>query len=591
MSLPGIGKLEYNGFAFNGPMVNTNVSIENLRGDDDRAVIQQKITIDVHAFIDTEHCNELQEDVETTLLVPIDKIAAMLSQDGKELVYEDKVFHKLHINTGNTDPYQLLDVDFGPRVKVHSIKPIASNRAFEISWSIETTVGYCPILDEEGQQTGEHMQNWDAGDIKQIVYTVDWTGDEKGYQTRRVTGFLEIVIEPGNTTVTADDYRDRIGFDHAEGYHRVTQNYALNKRRDRLDFTIVDEEIRSQYAYPAGVVEFKMSHSVEVGRDTAYQQSTSSIDGSCEVANGFSTYHAWARVLPVLAERLTAARAYSPIMVLNFKVTEDVFGRSVSFSMRYQKLGTSPSGFIRSAGLFNDVQTTDWANWKTSLDGIYKPLNSRSVGNMSFDTASDISITPCSPQPANTEIPFSAYKPSWSKPTMSSLSNVLPPPEASYSFYRSTLTVYTKPGAGVFTEMPVYGTSYSPTEAKSSDGVVMNPGLNSYVFSGAGSDSLSVGPMVELEFRGAASRLGYAVEIPTVSSGYTAYVSKVPNGSAIKTETKNVLGQQLYMTAWSIRYLVSQSLVDAAGSLGNLSQTLFGVPSDPTGANNGTTGP
>lgn len=595
--LPGVGQISYNGFVFDGPHVNSSVEFSNIRSADDRTVIAQKFTIELHCTIDTEHCNELMvtedDDLDDTvtskvLLSPVDKIRAMLSQDGQELIFESKIFNKLRVNTtpSHHERTDFIDIDFGPRVKRCVVQPLASNRAFEVIWSVETTIGYCPAF-SGGEPTGEELTSWSLGDVKQICYSVEWATDPKGYLTRRTTGFLEVIGQAspsGSNIYNADAYRERLDFPLALGMSR-SNNFSLSERRDRLSFTFTDVEIESQYAFPPGVVDISVNQSTRIGESTGWGQAVTTIEGHCEVANGYTTAHAWARVYAIIATRITAARSEMPIFIFDWKVEEEIFGRRVSFSLAYKKTGSTPVGFLRASAMFTPIDTS-WEDWRDSMTGQFNPQSLRGVSNQEYDYNLDSSISPCSPQPAGISVPLPSALAKFpvSPPSMLVFANLKPPPANSYTYYRSQLISDVKPGAATFTEMPVYGSSYTPTEAKTTEGTVLAPGLNSYSFQGRGSDPQTIAPMVELTLVGVAARVGYAVEIPSLSSQWSHLVSKIPNGSRIIHETKEVFGQNLHMTAWMIRYMVAESLVNAAADLGALTTQLFVIPSNPTGS-------
>ena len=405
-SLPGLGLISYNGLEFAGPMVNSRASIEPIRGDDDRSVVYHKLTIEIHAIVDIEQCGVQQSELTgTTYLSMLDKIRYMLSQDGQSLKFEDKIFGRLHVNTGGSNYYDLIDVDFGPRVRLGSITPIVSNKTFEIVWSVTAAIGQCPEYDG-GDLTGGFVKSWAQGDVKQFVYAVSWSSDYKGYTSRTVSGFIEIVLAPALSanfiTTSADDYRESLTVAIPYGFRRVANDWTLNEKRDRINFVIRDEEIHSPSPFPADVVDISVSHRVAVGLSSAFQRATATLSGYCEVANGCDTVKAWERLYPIMMSRIESAISINgAIMVIDVVVDEDIYARTVHVEILYQKLGTSPMGFIASAGLFTPVTDT-WSDWRTSMYGPSDTENSaglpwsrRSVANLSYDPSDDLIVRPC----------------------------------------------------------------------------------------------------------------------------------------------------------------------------------------------------
>lgn len=597
-ALPGVGKFEYNGLAFTGPMISSKVSIQPVRGDDDRAVIYHAVTIEVHGTFQIAFCGQTTDALNTAgtnFLLDIEKIRMMLAQDGKSLKFEDKIFKRFHVNTGTSDAYNLVDVNYGPRVNVTSIEPLMANRAFEIVMSITCAVGVCPELDGSGIPDGAYARAWSIGDIRQVCYGVSWSGDSKGYSSRVVDGFLEIVqcpaleAVPGVLTLTADDYRELVTVSLPEGFRRVVSDYALNEKRDRIKFTIRDEEIQSPNAFPRDVVDISVQHTVGVGAQNAFSKAMSTISGFCEVANPYGSSLAWERVFPIIAARINAARSnVGGIFLSEVRITEDIFSRSVSFSISYYKLGTSPSGFIQSSGMF--TPTTDiWTDWRDSMYGPDEntnnaglPFSRRSVANLSYEPTDDVIVTPCTSQPFAITVHNQRTSPL--PATLASvLRNVCPPKNKSYRSYVNKLRSTVHGGAAVFVEMPTSSSSYSPRIAQTADGSELSSAVNADTFTGRTVDGTSSGPMVEMILEGHGDRLGYPVELPSISKNWAASVKKAPNGSKVETTSRMFLGCRLYASKWTLKYRIAESLVAAATDLGDLTSQLFVTPTYAAG--------
>lgn len=597
MALPGVGQVSYNGLVFDGPMVSSKVSIEAVRGDDDRAVIYNNITVEIHATIDIAKCGVSQAtlDSDSTYLSKLDQVRSMLSQDGKALVFEDKIFRRFHVNTGPSDPDGVIDVNYGPRVKVGSIEPIASNKAFEVVWSVTAAVGQCPAFDGDSP-TGGVAKSWEIGDIKQFVYGVAWSSDHRGYSSRTVSGFIEIVqapeleLVPGTISISADDYRERLTVHMPEGFRRVGNEWQMNEKKDRCQFVIRDEEIDSPNAFPPNVVDISVKHKTGVGlMSSGFCKAMNTLSCSCEVANPFDCTTAWERLFPIIAERILAARAESgAIMLLDVNITEELFARTVSAEIVYQILKTSPAGFIKSSGLFSKPTTT-WDEWRATMYGPSEteqdaslPFSRRSVANLSFEPQDDVIVTPCTSQPFEVTVHNQRLVP-FPNDLESVLSNSCPPPDKSYRRYESALESVVKGGAATFAEMPTEASSYTPESAATSDGTPLSSGVNADTQESRTADSTSVGPLLDFVLTGRGERLGYPVEIPTIAKDWGQAVKKVPNGSKIKSSSRMFLGCRLYFATWTIKYKIAQSLVDAAADLGDLQKTLFKTTSYPLG--------
>ncbi len=580
-SLPGVGTISYNGFAFDGPMVSSRASIENIRGDDDRAVIFSEISVEVHATIDLENCGILQGDLPDGYMSTIDDIVRALSQDGKAFVFTDKIFERLAVNTGETGDY--VDVNYGPRVKVVSLVPVVANRVFEIVWTARVAVAKCPGTDVILSE----------GAVRQFVYGCQWSGDSRGYSTRTVSGFIEIVSVPAMSddqiTISADDYREKLTVAMPEGYRRVQNHWQLEPNKSRINFAITDEEIPSPNAYPPDVVDIEISHQVSVGQSTAFSQAVSILSGHCEVANGFTSSDAWERVFPIISARIQRARTnVGAIMLLDISVTEYLYSRRIAFQITYQKLGTSPSGFIKSSGLFSATDDT-WSEYRASMYGPDEntndtdlPWSRRSMSNLSFEPSDDKIVTPCTEQPFDVIVHNQRLTP-FTNPLQSVLSNSCPPRNKSYAIYESRLKTETASGATSVYEMPTASTSFTPESAKTTDGATISAGLDASEQRIRTFDASAVSPDMTMTLVGHAARLGYPVEIPKIAETSGITVKRVRGGDKIEQKSFMYMGCRMYMAKWNIKYKITESATDAAARIGNSFDLLNQTTDYPSG--------
>lgn len=592
-SLNGIGVLKYNGLTFNGPMVSSKVSMEPVRGDDDRAVIYTNVSIEVTALLDIEQCGVAQADLTgTTYLEALEMFRHMLSQSGKPLYFEDKIFGRFRVNTGVSG--DLIDVNYGPRVTLSSITPVGANRAFEVSWRVVAAVGECPTRDGDGLLDGGTSSEYAIGDVKQVCYEVSWSTDVKGYSQRSVSGFIEIVQAPAMNgdvlTITADDYRERLTVSLPLGFARTTNSYTLNTRRDRIQFSIVDEEIKSPHAYPPDVSEIEITHEASVGRPF-FSKAVSVISGYCEVCAPFTASYAHERLYPIVVSRIQAARATAgPVFLQSAMFKEHLYSPRVDFRVEYYQLQSSLLGFALDSGMFSEFSTgskANWENWRQSMYGPDEDTNSsgvpfarRGIADLSFEPTDDVIVTPCQTQPISVTVHNNRIL---TNPiaSISRLANICPPRDKSYIDYQSALVTVSKPGTASLTELPTESYTYTPGIPKPSSGESLTNATNTEAQTRRTFESNASAPKVEMILEGHAARLGFAVELPEVAASWTQDVSKVPSGSYIKNSSRNHLGCKVYMTAWKIRYLITQNLVDTATSLGDLHDKLF-ITTDAT---------
>ena len=602
-ALPGIGSFSYNGIVFSGPLVNTTTSITPVRTDDDRATTHYDLTIDVVATVDTGNCGFSPITLAASgsdYLYTMTMIHAMLSQDGGPLVIRDKMLTVFAVNDPSVAG-SLIDVNFGPRVKVASFVPLLGNKAFQVTMSITTSVGQCPIL---ASQFGDFSKSWDEGDVKQVSYTVAWEGNDKGYSSRTVQGFVEVVMKTllanQSLTFSADDYRDYITISCPTGFRRVVNAWNLVARRNRIEFTVRDQEIESPNAFPPGVVDIDVSHQVSIGASAGWTKGMNTLSGHCEVANSLSTLSAWERLYPIIDSRINAARtALGGLFLTSVEVTETIFSRRVDFSITYYKLGSSPFGFLASSGMFTPTPGT-WSDWRASMYGpdadtngetyvddltgneVRLPWARRSVANMSFEPSDDKLVTPCSNQPIAMTVHNQRFEP-WTGRLSSAIVNTCPLRTASYLVYRSILVSEVEGTAGFMQEMPTAPFTDTADVPETADGNAIAPASYTDVQQGRVIDPSGTSPMLTFRLVGMASRVGYPVELPKVASQWVRTVKMVTDGSSVTDTDITVLGCKLYMKAWSLKYKVPKKLADAATDLGSLTQTIFGTSDNPAG--------
>lgn len=600
-ALPGIGSVSYNGVVFSGPLVNTNVSFAPIRGEDDRAVTHYEVRLEIVATVDTGNCGTSPitlAEGDANYLAVMDSYHAMLSQDGGPLIVSDKMFKTFAVNAP-TVADSLIDVAFGPRVKVVSFEPLLGNKAFQVSMSIVASVGQCPFFGGGG-----FSKAWADGDIKQVSYVCSWTGNQKGYSTRTVQGFIEVVMKTllANEVLafTADDFRSVLTISCPEGFARTTNDWELGARRDRINFVVRDQEVESPNAYPPGVVEIEVNHRVGVGAASKWSRAMNVLWGHAEVSNGLPTISAWERLYPIIDARIAASRtADGGVFLTSVSVTEALFSRRVEFSIEYYKLGTSPFGFLKSSGMFTPLAAS-WSDWRASMYGpdadtngetyvddltgneVRLPWARRSVANMSFEPSDDKLVTPCSNQPIAVTVHNQRFEP-WTGRLSSAIVNTCPLRTASYLVYRSILVSEVEGTAGFMQEMPTAPFTDTADVPETADGNAIAPASYTDVQQGRVIDPSGTSPMLTFRLVGMASRVGYPVELPKVASQWVRTVKMVTDGSSVTDTDITVLGCKLYMKAWSLKYKVPKKLADAATDLGSLTQTIFGTSDNPAG--------
>jgi len=169
----------------------------------------------------------------TTDAVIMDAIQRLTEPAG-EFHYENKGLGNLVINLpGGGD---VRDVVWGPKPQMLSYKPHGAGVGCDIVWKVDIALVTC----DDGIFDGLFPM--------EFCYTVQFSIDKSGYQTRTYSGFVRIPqtrLEQGDRLLqrTADKLREQINPQPITGYRRIPGEFTISEDKCRLNFTIRDEQI------------------------------------------------------------------------------------------------------------------------------------------------------------------------------------------------------------------------------------------------------------------------------------------------------------------------------------------------------------
>ena len=311
------------------------------------------------------------------------------------------------------------DMKYGPKPNLERFKNIGQGRAVEIVWSVTVAIVDCTS-----------SQTKDPGELS---FSLSWSWDDKGQgmTTRTVAGTMSVHShrqqDGKKLTANPDGAFDEFvkSVKRIDGFHRsVNKSYSAD--RTTINFTITDTEIPSDNAYSPGIVTCDASHNVTNSPQMTIIASlwVNTISGNYTVAPGVPRSFAWAAFTKLVLQRLgiagggggkvdgnndnNAIPTGSPgdgdststpsstsskiIMVTSFSITEEVYGRSVSFSISYLQ-STELSNILAKSGIWTPLGTS-WKDWTESIDKI---IDYDGYANLKYKDTEDVIITFCQP--------------------------------------------------------------------------------------------------------------------------------------------------------------------------------------------------
>ena len=545
--LATLGTLTYNGYTFDGSS-QIEVSVEFVQDDAQRTVIYHKHTIKVHFFVNDS------ADLDGDVLA----LRARLSKQGGPLRFVNHGFGDdliVNVSAGG-----LRDVKWGPTPRVLHWSPVGGSQTCEVIWEVETCVPVCSTSPQH-RSTGVMAMN----------YGVSFSISD-GYTTRSIDGYLEIAQTRllGRPPDVADRYRHLINPFLPDGFERTT-SWSIDQDKSRLNFAITDKQIRSQNAYPPGVVKIEGDHTVawvKGGAGTAYQRNSLSLD--VELAQGASPTLAWNIFGTIVRQRTDhAARRGRKAFLESVTASEDLFGARQSFAASWRVLmnpgtaanspGNTPPPTL-GPGLFDFSASglwqplgTEWRLWKTSMFnlGIFQ---NRGVTGLEQLAANDAIVDLCS---SHATLPFNGQNPPQRRPRPGrapTIFNQRPTPRESYLDFNMTLHFDSQRPTARQSSLQAPNPQSQPTSMQGTgEAVIGNQGqAREDTIQGSGASQFFV------TLIGYAKRAGWAIEKPALLTVGGRIATEVDAKFALGPVV-NVFGCPVYRAWWIIRYALAAS--------------------------------
>ncbi len=521
------GELQYNGIDFD-KSTRLVVKADDVYTADGRVVEYTKYKIIAKVYVHEGEGGEEGGSFSGTD-DPMQKIHEKLSQPGKRLILKGKGFHE-DIDTNETP-----DVKFGPKPKVRNWTPIGANVTVELIWECELCIKECDSslpLHPDG-----------------FVYSTTVDIDD-GWTTRNTTGYFSIQNwwDNGKAKYTPDKWRERFKARTPLGFRRH-QEWRISEDKLRLEFSLVDTEIRSPNALPRNMVRAEGTHRTSwSGRSNIRHGNNLTL--RFERAANKSPADAWIHALAILNQRMAPARESGRTVLLDeIEVEEDIFGYTTEVSFRWQ-IYPPLNDFLKVSGLWTPLGT-DWSRWRTSMEN-NKVFDPRGYANWKHKQNDDLIVDLCE-NTQRPELNDTVDKFRNRTRVIPSLVNVCPPKETSYIKFN----VYVAPYRENWT---VQHSILQPSPGDSVDTDMLEDGTINFGEGGEIPDILqqSSSASYGIIFYGHALRACYPIPRPKL----TQVGDKKPvevRAKFAQRHSANLLGVTIYAAAWAIHYKLEDS--------------------------------
>jgi hypothetical protein len=581
--LPNVGRVSYNGFDFPETFEATVTSVPR-RDSAGRAVkyVTHTITISCQIFPEDAPHSVAGDPVDENL----ENIRCKLMKSGGSFLFYDQGFGRDFV-VNDTTPYLSeldiasrrsfkLDVLYGPHVTNLVWRPVGSNRAVQIIWTVEVTTAEC--CEDIGMARAlsllEHSytMTWDLNEEGAMIRTVqgrfEVPGFRQGAEAGVIGGFGSGAVPAHTALELWDACYNNVPI--LPGFHRE-HRHTLSADQRVVEFTIIDKEIPSDNAFFPYMVKMNLVHQTNLRFPNIYKiQNT--ISGTILIAPKTPRHWAWLAFVKVAQQRINRCRLipYRSTMhngqdrqsfpyISDFSIEEQIYGRSFTFSVSWWFLAAL-SDLFQGNGLFTPVSSgspTDpppsWVVWSNSLAEVASSATGLSgLGGGTGSEAGYRIVTICDTavfEPRNQP----PEKSQAIDPNYFADQQELPPVEQSYLHY--SLEIESDQQTNTVQHSKIQSTSPSEAQpgapgADDATGYQLNA-LNESTVGDAHYTQVRGPSQTRIVVSGSAVRVGYDIPIPKVAS-VGGVVPTVVSSKAKQKVVARYFGVPVFGAAWSI---------------------------------------
>lgn len=571
LTLPSIGTVQYNGYLFAGPRVRTSIEVSPVYDSARRVAMYYRYRLNVIQYITDDPAGLGGSGADCG--INTFNAITLLNKPGQVLAFSGLGYGPIQIGGSAAR-----DVIYGPMPQVVSFRPVGATGVMELNWKCEVHVANCSTIGLKGV----------LGQLVEYNFEESFGIDTQGLTTQTAKGHLTIAINrvfeaSNNISTTADDQRDLFAPIVSLGFRLVDQQYSLSEDKSRLDFQHIYKEIPGDNALPDHCSEIKVSHRTSFERFVSQRpQIASTIAGHVETVKPFQASYGWLKVLLILRDRLSKARAANPNLLLtNLEITEDVFqSRRVDFSLQYWIAGATVDQILQASGMFQDTtNVTDWATWTSSM--LETAWTSRGYAGLSVPPGEQQLVDHRNPNgginssPGDVTIPYSFSD-------TGSLSNDTG--SKGYVDWDHKISIHTHPNSTTHYPLPT-----SPPSTTTGQDQTLKLGTPQAVFAPQVDQSLPAAITqtagqrpIYVVSRGFATRMNAPVELPQLiqqilqQAGFTVLHSPIERESY-----PNYFGAELHAARWYIVFVVGTQPSNIGNAItGSLTNLTTGTSDD-----------
>lgn len=526
-------EVSYNGYTFND-YSHYLISGQMVEDDAQRTVVYHRYKLRVITTITADNGEAAAGD-------HFKRIRQRLTKQGQALKISHAGFGPaFEVNTSATAEIQ--DVAFGPKPQIVNWDPVGHTNAVEVVWECEFCV---PVCDGE---SGTRYRG-----VMAFNYGMSHRLDLHGYCTRTISGYLEIAMTRNDRRIpdTADAYRDYIAVNKPSDYERET-SWNLSPDKRRLDFTIVDTQIRSANPYPPGVIRIRGNHRVGWSR-RSISTLPNTISATIELEHGKPRGFAWEVFRSIVASRIAYATGGNNVFLETMEVDEELYGHSIAFSISYRIYNQDKRGALvhifDATGIFQKPPG-NWDEWSASVAAAQ---NNHGVSNLRNFAEQDQIVDLCLNEPlANYPIP-GGYPVTPGSP-LRRFCNPKPSPRESWLRFEPEITFleYT-PTAEQITvgEDDLERTNFDPSNPNPDNGATLDDKEIERIIETAPAG-------LRVRITGYAERVGYPIPKPDTFEIAGRKLYRIGEGVFGTKFLGKHFCQPLYGAAWNMIYVIDE---------------------------------
>ena len=563
-SLSSYNTIIYNGFTF--PTETETISIVSTPVESQQgthtAYVKYLITLRFY----------MNAGSKETLANNITTARQLLLENGGAFQYQFS-FGAFSLNSGSTP---LIDVNYGPKIRSFSVKPIGGSRTVVCEWSAEIALPFCAA----DQNNGVYSP------IKDFSYTTSYSTDGSGYLTITRNVMVEVVgsfFYPRGSA-NADTYFEQFDIPVPDEFRVVSRSRTISADKTRLDIAATFEQM--PYPLPPGVISCNASHSHANAEDNNFALWSGTIDASYEMSAVYPKESAFEHFMTMAMDRINKIRQSrrlsfpfgnvmekkpvdkpTVVIIKSLSMTNpSIFGRpAAAFSLSYTIAMNVQALLVE--GLWEPVPGTSFQRWKQSLaDNAFHPRGLSKYRNTGSVAVIDLCTGVTKPAPSvirelrSVPNPRPLFNPQRIAPVVEA-----PSPVNSWMDYKCIVQLLKSDRTVVHAPIQSQGRQ---TELRGMGGRELNniTSAKGYVPDQAGpvGDERMIvqqtgSPIWYVRLIGYAKRAGYPISPPRLISyaGRKAYdVSDMNRGGSFSTWVDGAVGVNIVNATWDNIYVL-----------------------------------